>query len=195
MAARFPRVGLALGLCILAAACRNTDADRTTETTIATAPPSQAARPVHAGNAVSVSAGAPAFGPVGASFAIESPDASTDTVVYLFSRPVRCSALSFSGWDDALEPEAAALELDFAGKSPGEYSVIAGANRRRAVAVRLVRTSERAGTDESSATAGWAALDNVSPDGAVRGEFALAFGAEAMIGYFDAESCPGGHQP
>jgi hypothetical protein len=136
------------------------------------------------------------FGQIVSSFVIESPDSSAVTVLYLFSKPVRCVDLSFSAWDQALDPSTMILELDLVGKDAGSYRVIDAPNPSAHQAfVRMGRPATRGGLGELSATSGQVVLERRSPRGAARGAFALAFGDRPLSGRFDAEFCAGGHEP
>ena len=136
------------------------------------------------------------FGPVATSFVIESPDSIAATIVYLFSKPVRCLDLSFSEWDQAIDRSTMVLELDIVGKAPGSYLVVdAPAPSQREAIVRVARAGARGAPHESRATGGWLVVDGLSPGGPARGSFTVTFGSRSMSGSFDAAFCPGGHEP
>jgi hypothetical protein len=133
---------------------------------------------------------------VATSFVIESPDSNAATVVYLFSKPVRCLDLSFSAWDQALDPNTMVLELDLVGKAPGSYlAVDTPTPSQREAVIRVARASARGGPRELRANGGWLTIDSLSPGGPARGSFAVTFGSHPMSGKFDAAFCPEGHEP
>ena len=128
-------------------------------------------------NVVSGSADSKPFQNVAASWVIESPDAEGSTVVYLFSTPVRCVDLSFSGWDRALEDGTTILAIEVFGKEPGSYLTLPTPTpSQRAAAVAWMRPSQRGASVDVRASGGWVTLDAISTRSSVRGSFALSFG-------------------
>jgi hypothetical protein len=178
-------------------ACRSRDATKASESGRTMLEPTGLAHgDVAPGGTVSGSADGRDFGPVATAFVIESPDSNAATVVYLFSKAVRCLDLSFSQWDQALDPNTMVLELDIVGKAPGSYlAVDTSAPSAREAVVRVARASARGGRGESRASGGWLTVDALSPGGPARGSFALTFGSRPMSGSFNAAFCPEGHEP
>jgi hypothetical protein len=142
------------------------------------------------------SADGKAFPPVAASWVIESPEVEGATVVYLFSRPVACVALSFSGWDSALEDGTAVLAIEMFGSEPGSYlaSSASGPSPRAAGAVWM-RSARQGASVDLRASSGWVTLNAISRLGAARGSFALTFGSASVTGTFRASFCADGHEP
>jgi hypothetical protein len=135
------------------------------------------------------------FGAVASALLIESPECSRATVVYLFSKPVRCLDLSFAGWDQAMDPAAAVLELHVEGRTAGSYLVVDAPSPTAGEAVvRSVSAPKRGTAGEASATGGWITMEKVAPSGAT-GTFAVTFGARQVKGRFEAAFCPSGHEP
>jgi hypothetical protein len=190
------RVAAAL-VVLVTSACRSRDATKPSEPGRPTPAPSGLATGDEAlAGTVSGSADGRDFGPVAASFVIESPDSSAATIVYLFSKPVRCLDLSFSDWDQSIGSNTMVLELDIVGKAPGSYLVVdSPAPSPREAGVRVARAGARGASPESRATGGWLTIDGLSPGGPARGSFTVTFGSRQMTGSFDAAFCPGGHEP
>jgi len=147
-------------------------------------------------NAVRGSACGVPLAHVASAFVIEAPDSNATTVIYLISKPVTCLDLSFSGWDRAITSGATVLELKVFGKTPGSFAVgVEPATSRRVAAVECTRTLVGQHTEGAQARGGWVALDTLSPSASATGRFALDFDGSQLSGKFDAEFCPGGHEP
>jgi hypothetical protein len=129
------------------------------------------------------------------SFVIESPDADAATVVYLFSKPVRCLDLSLPGWDKLMGDKTFVLEIVLGGKGPGTYRVTTTALGPDGASVQVPRSSGRAGGESLQAGDGAVRLESRRPRGAAQGSFDVTVGGRQWLARFDAEYCAGGHQP
>jgi hypothetical protein len=142
------------------------------------------------------SAGGVAFGDVEAAFMIESPDSDATTVVYLFSKPVRCVDLSFSGWDHTIPTGTMVLQLKVFGNAPGNFlSVTTTPLAAREAVAECMRTSPDGAQNDVISGGGWITLDSLSIRGAATGSFTLEFGAGELTGTFNAAFCADGHEP
>jgi hypothetical protein len=151
---------------------------------------------IDAASTIAGSVGGAPFTDIAASFVIESPDSDTTTVIYLFSKPVRCVDLSFAGWDRGLGAGGSVLELKVSGKAPGSYlSVTTPTLSAREAVAEWMRTSTKGIANEVRSSGGWITVDSLSPLGQATGTFALEFGAGQLKGSFRAAFCPGGHEP
>jgi hypothetical protein len=179
-----------------ATACRGRNVPGPTESgQVAPALVASASQDAGAGN-VSGRVGGRDFGGVASAFRIESPDSNADTVVYLFSTPVRCLDLSLADWDDRLDPNTMVLELHLVGRTPGSYLAVDSPEPAAHEAiVRASQASARGGPRESRATGGWITVEALSRGGPASGAFELTFGTQPVTGRFDAEFCGGGHEP
>jgi hypothetical protein len=96
------------------------------------------------------------FTDVAAAFVIESPDSDATTVIYLFSKSVRCVDLSFSRWDRAIATGTLVLDLKLLGKDRGSFlSVTTPTISRREAAAEWVRTSAKGVEKEARSSGGW----------------------------------------
>ncbi len=163
-------------------------------------PPPPAPVPVDApaeeqGTIAGAAGGVP-FTHVAAAFVIESPDSDATTVVYLFSNPVRCLDLSFSGWDRAVSNGTLVLELKLLGKAPGTFiSVTDPTLSVREAAAEWMRTSADPPPVEVRSKGGFIKLETLSARGPATGGFSLDFGVSRLTGTFNAAFCAGGHEP
>ncbi len=148
------------------------------------------------GSTVLGSACGAAFTDVEAAYVIESPDSDGTTVIYLFSKPVSCIDLSFSGWERVIPNGTMVLQLKLAGKAPGNYLTVATTPpSAREAAAECMRTSPRGTTSDAPSGGGWITLDSLSARGPATGTFLLEFGAGLLTGRFSAAFCADGHEP
>jgi hypothetical protein len=142
------------------------------------------------------SAGGTSFTHVATAFVIESPESDGTTVIYLFSKPVRCLDLSFAGWDRTIARGTLVLDLRLLGKAPASFLVVTEPTlSSREAAAEWMRTSGDPPPVEVRSKGGWITLDTLSPGGPATGTFALDFGASRLSGSFKAAFCAGGHEP
>src|SRR3984957_19721280 len=136
------------------------------------------------------------FTHVADAFVIESPDSDATTVVYLFSNPVRCLDLSFSGWDRTIANGTLVLELKLLGNAPGAFLAVTSSTlSARQEAAEGMGTSAEPPPVEVRSTGGRVTLDALVPRGPATGTFALDFGASQLTGSFKEAFCAGGHEP
>jgi hypothetical protein len=126
---------------------------------------------------------------------IESPERSSSTVVYLFSRAVSCVDLSFAAWDQTIDPGTTFLELHLEGKVLGRYPVVDSTAPASRQGTARVASAYPGGGEETRATGGSVAIDELTPYGRTAGRFDLAFGDRPLRGQFAAVFCPSGHEP
>jgi hypothetical protein len=142
------------------------------------------------------SAGGAPFTRIASAFVIENPESEVTTVVYLFSNPVRCLDLSFSGWDRTITNGTLVLELKLMGKAPGSFLAVSTPTlSMREAAAQWMRASADPPPIEVRSTGGWVTLDTLVPRGPTTGTFSLAFGTGQVTGGFKAAFCAGGHEP
>jgi hypothetical protein len=178
-------------------ACKGRDASPTLDVLPASSSKASAeGMAVDATSTITGSVGGTPFTDVAAAFVIESPDSDTTTVIYLFSKPVRCLDLSFSEWDRALGTGSSVLELKVLGKAPGSYlSVATPTLSPREAAAEWKRTSATGVANEVRSSGGWITVDSLFPSGPATGTFALEFAAGHLTGRFNAAFCTDGHEP
>jgi hypothetical protein len=87
---------------------------------------------------------------------IESPDVRGATFVYLFSRPIRCTDLSFTGWDRTLDDGTLLLAIEMFGATPGDYLAVRGpgATDHQAI-VQWIGPSKPHASGSAVADGGW----------------------------------------
>jgi hypothetical protein len=136
------------------------------------------------------------FRGVEAAWRIESPDVEGVNVVYLFSSPVRCIDLSFTGWDRGFDNGTTVLALEMFGTTSGDYLVGPGpAPSSHGAIVQWIGPSSHAAPSSITATGGWVVLDASVPRSSTSGSFDVSFGANRLTGTFNASFCAGGHEP
>jgi hypothetical protein len=191
-----PTVALLALLALLA--CKDREPSPAPEAVPLSPTPVQVDAPVEEqgpGTITGVAGGTP-FTHVAAAFVIEGPESEATTVVYLFSNPVRCLDLSFSGWDRAVSNGTLVLELKLLGKAPGTFLVVTGSTLSvREAAVEWMRTSADPPPVEVRSKGGFITLETLSAGGPATGAFSLDFGASRLTGTFKAAFCAGGHEP
>ena len=128
-------------------------------------------------------------------YVIENPDSEETTVVYLFSTPVRCLDLSLPDWDTSIGEANLALEVVVGGREPGMYRVVDSSPARGEASIRTVRSPSHARSAELHAVNGWVRLEAATPGSSVKGSFEATVGASGWVARFNADDCPGGHQP
>ena len=132
------------------------------------------------------------FGPVSSAWWF----GSTNTVVYLFSRPVRCNEIQGQGWDTRITNDTQILEMVLFGSSLRTYPVTTSLTPAAGEASVNHTFSRTTGTPaEQFSSAGSVALAQRPQGGQATGTFTLSFGANSMNGNFDAEFCAGGVEP
>jgi hypothetical protein len=131
-----------------------------------------------------------------AAFVIETPDDESTTVIYVFSRPVRCIDLSFAGWDMHLPGGTTFLELKVSGHVPGTvWAVQAERPAAGQVVVTYARPFVGGDSREVRASGGTVTLAAIAARGPASLNLSLAFGGHALTGGLAALFCPGGHEP
>jgi hypothetical protein len=144
---------------------------------------------------VSGSADGTPFASAGGSLWIGSPDSAATTVVYVFSKPVACDALSSPGWDTRIADATQVLEMKAFGTMPGTFAVVTTATPAPGEAsINYTLSSVSGAPVETSASGGTVTLSSLASQQA-QGQFALKFGGNSLNGTFAAAFCPGGHEP
>jgi len=185
---------LVLPLCLFA--CKDREAKPAPELAALSPALTQTGDAAEEQGTIAGAAGGTPFTRVAAAFVIESPDADATTVVYLFSNPVRCLDLSFSGWDRTVENGTLVLELRLLGKAPGSFLAVTDPTfSAHEAAAEWMRTSADPPPVDVRSKGGWITLDSLSPRGPATGTFSLDFGASQLAGSFKAAFCAGGHEP
>ena len=158
---------------------------------------SEAATPDGGGTGtVSGSADGTPFTTVATSYVIGAPDSAETTVVFLFSKPVRCSDLGTPGWDQKITDGTQLLEMKIFGKAPGTFkavTTVTPAPGEASVNYTLSATSSTPA--ESGSSGGSVTLTGIAASASAQGSFSIAFGTNKLDGTFDAIFCPGGHEP
>jgi hypothetical protein len=130
---------------------------------------------------------------------IGMPDPNTPpvTVVYLFEKPVLCSAITSAGWDAALPGANQDIELKAAGTTPGTYTVIGGNPAALAAGEAVINHSILMATPtEQVASAGSTiTLTTLNANRNATGKFQITFPSGSLQGTFDATWCPNGREP
>ncbi|MEA2697310.1 MAG: hypothetical protein QOI66_1581 [Myxococcales bacterium] len=126
------------------------------------------------------------------------PDVAASTVIYVFSKPIKCSDITKAGWDTTITNMTQILEVKAMGTTAAVYQPIIKAPRLPAAGEAQVNytLSLTSGTPtEAFATAGSVTLSKVTATTNVTGSFDLMFGANALKGTFDATYCAAGREP
>ncbi len=145
---------------------------------------------------VSGSADGSPFTTLATSYVIGAPDSAATTVVFVFSKPVRCVDLATPGWDSRIADKTQFLEIKFFGKEPGMFTAVTTVTPAPGEAsVNYTLSSTSATPNEIGAKGGTTTLTSVVPEGSAGGAFALMFGSNSLKGTFNAVFCPGGHEP
>lgn len=130
---------------------------------------------------------------------IGMPDPNTPpvTVVYLFEKPVSCSALTNAGWDATLGAANQDIEMKAAGAAPGVYTVVGGNPAALAAGEAVVNHSLlTANPTEQVASAGSTiTLSALNTNRDATGSFHLTFPNGTLEGTFDAAWCLTGREP
>ncbi len=125
-----------------------------------------------------------------------APDDPATSVVYVFSKPVKCSDLGSPGWDTRITNGTQFLEMKMLGTTPRTYKVTTSKTPAVGEAVVNYTLSSTSGTPvETAGTGGAVTLMTVNAKANVTGSFALKFGAHDLTGTYDATYCPGGNEP
>jgi hypothetical protein len=131
-----------------------------------------------------------------AAFVIESPDVESTTVIYIFSKPVRCLDLSFSEWDRHLPRGTTFLALKINGPPQRQLNAVKTETPGPGEAVaNYARSAAPEIANETRATGGTVTLMAFVPRSYATVSFSLAFGRGPLIGDITAAFCPGGHEP
>ena len=148
------------------------------------------------GSTVSGSADGTPFDTAAMALWLGAPDDPATTVVYVFSKPVKCSDLSTPGWDKRITNATQFLEMKMFGTTPATYKVTGSPTPAPGEAAVNYTLSSTAGVPkETAGTAGTVTLATVVATTDATGSFALTFGTHSVTGTYDATFCPGGHEP
>jgi hypothetical protein len=154
------------------------------------------------------------FNTVSSALWISTPDAATaagspeTTVVYLFSSPTPCDALTNAGWDTTLATGTQYLEtkMRWRGSSPPavfpeSYAVVGTAAPDTTSAppggafALWARAPMPANLSEVSANRGMVTLTALNQSANVTGQFSVSYNGGGLSGIFSAIYCPGGREP
>ena len=150
--------------------------------------------PTGAGTVTGSADGSP-FSSAGGALLIGAPDSASTTVVFLFSKPVHCSALASPGWDRRIDVGTQILELRMFGTSPGTFRAVTTTTPAPGEASVNYALSSTAPPIEITAASGGVTLTTLTPNAVAGGSFDLRFGGNALSGTFDAAFCLAGHEP
>ena len=124
------------------------------------------------------------------------PDDPATTVVYVFSKPVKCADLATPGWDTRITDKTQFLEMKTFGLTPRTYTVTKSLTPAPGEASVNYTLSATTGTPkETSSGGGTVTLKTVVATTNVTGSFDLTFGSNKVSGTYDAAFCPGGSEP
>lgn len=131
---------------------------------------------------------------------IGAPDnPSTDTVIYMFDKAVRCDQITTLGWDTVIPPGTQILEMKMVGKTPKAYPTTTAATHIPAPGESLSSyTVAAAGATDMIASGGSVTLTTIQMPAAnnfATGSFHLTFGAGSLDGMYDAPFCAAGREP
>ena len=148
------------------------------------------------GNTISGSADGTPFDTVSMALWFGAPDDPATTVIYVFSKPVKCSDFSTPGWDKRITDKTQFLEMKMFGLTPATYTVTTSATPAPGEASVNYTLSSTSGVPvETASSGGTVTLSTITPTTNATGSFALHFGANNLNGTYDATYCPGGHEP
>ncbi|MDB4983460.1 MAG: hypothetical protein JWM82_4212 [Myxococcales bacterium] len=150
------------------------------------------------GNMVMGSATGTPFAAIGSVFLIGNPDVAASTVVYIFSKTIKCADISQAGWDATIADKTQILELKMMGTAPATYQPIIKAPRFPAAGEAQVNYALSAQTGtvaESFSTAGSVTLSKIVAKASANGSFDLMFGTNALKGTYAATYCDVGREP
>ena len=148
------------------------------------------------GNTISGSADGTPFTTAAMALWLGSPDDAATTVVYVFSKPVKCSDLATPGWDTRITDKTQFLEMKMFGVTKATYTVTKSLTPAPGEASVNYTLSSTSGTPvETSSSGGTVTLTTIADKVNVTGSFALKFGTKDLAGTYDAVFCPGGHEP
>jgi hypothetical protein len=150
------------------------------------------------GTTITGSADGTPFTSIGSVLWAGMPDVAASTVIYLFSKPIKCADITKAGWDTTITNATQILEVKAMGTTAAVYQPIIKAPRLPAAGEAQVNytLSVTSGTPmEAFATAGSVTLSKVTATTNVTGSFDLMFGTNALKGTFDATYCAAGREP
>ncbi len=149
-----------------------------------------------AGNSIAGSVGGMTFDTAASAYRIGSSDDPATTVVYLFSKEVKCAELATPGWDKRINDHTQVLEMKEIGLTQSRYAVTTSPTPGPGEAAVNYTLSSRTGTPvETQASTGSVTLIRVALGTGATGLFDLKFGGSALTGTFDAAFCLEGHEP
>jgi hypothetical protein len=139
------------------------------------------------------------------SFLIGMPDPGPNglraTVLYVFEKPIACSAISHVGWDaPVVLGQNQVLEMRAIGPVPGPFKVVgpppAGntATAMGEVAVNQLDNG-RSADPEQVFNGGTVTIDAIVDKESAHGSFDVGFEKGALTGTFEAVYCPTGVEP
>ncbi|HET6283774.1 MAG TPA: hypothetical protein VFH73_22665 [Polyangia bacterium] len=147
------------------------------------------------GTVITGSADGTPFTTIGSVLWAGMPDVPS-TVVYVFSKPIKCSEITAAGWDTTIPAMTQILEVKMMGTTVGPYQPIIKAPRLPAAGEAQVNyTLSGANPTESFSTSGTTAIVKVTAMSTLSGSFDLLFGANALKGTFEATYCAAGREP
>lgn len=120
-----------------------------------------------------------------------SADPEAEAVMFLFSAPTECAAISTEAWDETILDGTKVIEIHTMGLAPAAYVVKDRPDDGEAGAM-FVTSSLTDTPSEMSADGGTITLTTLTPATAAAGTFTLEFGSDSVTGDFNAGWCPTG---
>lgn len=151
-------------------------------------------------NSITGMVGSATFTNAMSAYWIGSPDSpSTDTVIYIFDRPVGCDQIVNAGWDTGLGTGTQILELKMVGKAPGTYPETTAATHVPAHGESASSyTVAAAGAMDMIASGGSVTLASLGTPAAgsfAVGTFHVTFASGALDGTYTGSFCLKGREP
>jgi hypothetical protein len=147
-------------------------------------------------NTITGTADGTPFTTVATSLWIGAPDDPATTVVYVFSKPVKCSDISSPGWDTRITNATQFLEMKMFGTKVATYKVTTSKTPAAGDASVNYTLSTTTGTPaETVGNSGTVTLATITAKTNVTGNFALKFGTHDVSGTYDATFCAAGTEP
>ncbi len=153
--------------------------------------------PENGGNGtISGTADANPFAKVATAYLAGAPDSTSTTVVFLFSKPVKCADIGAAAWDARIPDGTQILELKIFGQMPGTFTAVTTVTPAPGeVSVNYTLSSTSTTPKETGSSGGSLVLETLTAGTSASGTFDIKFGANSLSGRFDAIYCPGGREP
>ncbi len=145
---------------------------------------------------ISGTADANPFTKVATAYLAGAPDSAGTTVVFLFSNPMKCADIGAAGWDARIANGTQILELKIFGQTPGTFTAVTTVTPAPGeVSVNYTLSSTSTTPKEMGSSGGSLVLESLMAGTSASGTFDIKFGANSLLGKFDAIFCAGGREP